>query len=305
MWRTVYTCSHCGERCERRSCKQCQRVYYCNPECQRANWPKHKKLCATLQSTKSPKEAPILVQSKRLMLYVDSVFYDGRRANPWLYFVYIDPILSALLSLEVEPYDMEIAPMVEINWDVVPKNGAYALQITDIRVRYAEFREHPLTENLPLQQMAEKELSKLREDVAKDDAKRSSDGRRESGCVVPIMNLSRRFAGYLSELTLSAMTFKTSDVIAIEKMVNKRYPGLERSQTASHLTAVLNELLANDDNYRFPTSQLPEVSASEQRRMRKGPVGPTDNTIPARTLVSRVILSPSPQSPWTVAPTQE
>ncbi|XP_067859491.1 putative protein MSS51 homolog, mitochondrial [Heptranchias perlo] len=33
-----------------RRCKRCQNVYYCGTECQRANWPVHKKLCKKLKS---------------------------------------------------------------------------------------------------------------------------------------------------------------------------------------------------------------------------------------------------------------
>ncbi|XP_074867376.1 putative protein MSS51 homolog, mitochondrial [Carettochelys insculpta] len=32
-----------------RRCKRCQNVYYCSSECQRANWPVHKKLCKKLK----------------------------------------------------------------------------------------------------------------------------------------------------------------------------------------------------------------------------------------------------------------
>ncbi|KYO32494.1 putative MSS51-like protein, mitochondrial [Alligator mississippiensis] len=32
-----------------RRCKRCQNVYYCSPECQRANWPVHKKFCKKLK----------------------------------------------------------------------------------------------------------------------------------------------------------------------------------------------------------------------------------------------------------------
>ncbi|VDC00714.1 unnamed protein product [Peniophora sp. CBMAI 1063] len=299
-WQLTYTCSLCGERCERRSCKKCHQAVYCSSECQKAHWPEHKKVCATLQEARSPEETAILTQSKRMMLYVDSVWYDGRRANLWLYFLYFDPIISAMLGLEDQPFDMEITPIVEINWDVLLKGDAHALQITDIRVRYAEFREHPLTDSPPLKTMAEKELDKLREDVAKINRGRD-ESERESGCVVPIVNLSRKFAGYLSELTLSAMTFKTGDVRELKEMIHRRFPGVDRCHLASHLSAVLNDQLANDERYRFPTSELPECSPSEQRRMRTGPIGPTENTTPARTLTSRAILSPL-HSPWTRAP---
>ena len=46
---TVHCCAECGSMAEEdaslKACKSCMLVKYCNADCQRKHWPKHKKEC--------------------------------------------------------------------------------------------------------------------------------------------------------------------------------------------------------------------------------------------------------------------
>ena len=41
----VYLCSHCKKEAPAKECSGCNRVFYCNADCQRQHWPEHKKSC--------------------------------------------------------------------------------------------------------------------------------------------------------------------------------------------------------------------------------------------------------------------
>ena len=42
----IFVCFHCGKSgAKLRSCSQCHRAYYCDRECQRRDWPRHKPAC--------------------------------------------------------------------------------------------------------------------------------------------------------------------------------------------------------------------------------------------------------------------
>ncbi|KZV63493.1 hypothetical protein PENSPDRAFT_209593 [Peniophora sp. CONT] len=118
----ISVCGHCGKQCERRACKQCRMIAYCSAECQKADWPKHKKNCATMAETKSPEETEIFNQSKRFMALVDTVYYDGRREDPSLYRHHLEHMIASYLQLQDDPYSMRVTPIVEINWGLVPMN---------------------------------------------------------------------------------------------------------------------------------------------------------------------------------------
>ena len=46
MWVTVFRCFHCGKHGHKLpQCSQCSQAYYCNAECQRKHWRKHKPVC--------------------------------------------------------------------------------------------------------------------------------------------------------------------------------------------------------------------------------------------------------------------
>ena len=45
-WVTVFWCFHCGKQgYHLPKCKQCEQAYYCNADCQRKHWRKHKPVC--------------------------------------------------------------------------------------------------------------------------------------------------------------------------------------------------------------------------------------------------------------------
>ena len=41
-------CSFCGEKNEILKCSRCNKAFYCNKECQKNDWGKHKNLCRTI-----------------------------------------------------------------------------------------------------------------------------------------------------------------------------------------------------------------------------------------------------------------
>merc|ERR1712139_113193 len=46
MWVDVQMCFHCGKHGHNLpKCRQCSQAFYCNVECQRAHWKKHKPVC--------------------------------------------------------------------------------------------------------------------------------------------------------------------------------------------------------------------------------------------------------------------
>ena len=46
LWVTVFKCFQCGKRGHKLpKCNQCSQAYYCNADCQRKHWKKHKPVC--------------------------------------------------------------------------------------------------------------------------------------------------------------------------------------------------------------------------------------------------------------------
>ena len=46
LWVTVFKCFQCGKRGHKLpKCTQCSQAYYCNADCQRKHWKKHKTVC--------------------------------------------------------------------------------------------------------------------------------------------------------------------------------------------------------------------------------------------------------------------
>ena len=46
LWVTVFRCFHCGKHGHNLpKCRQCAQAYYCDADCQRKHWPKHRPVC--------------------------------------------------------------------------------------------------------------------------------------------------------------------------------------------------------------------------------------------------------------------
>ena len=46
LWVTIFRCFHCGKHGHNlRRCSQCAQAYYCDADCQRKHWRKHKPVC--------------------------------------------------------------------------------------------------------------------------------------------------------------------------------------------------------------------------------------------------------------------
>ena len=46
LWVTVFKCFYCGKHGHNLpKCRQCSQAYYCNADCQRKHWRKHKPVC--------------------------------------------------------------------------------------------------------------------------------------------------------------------------------------------------------------------------------------------------------------------
>ena len=46
LWVTIFRCFHCGKHGHNLpKCRQCAQAYYCDADCQRKHWPKHRPVC--------------------------------------------------------------------------------------------------------------------------------------------------------------------------------------------------------------------------------------------------------------------
>ena len=46
LWVTIFRCFHCGKHGHNLpKCRQCSQAYYCNADCQRKHWRKHRPVC--------------------------------------------------------------------------------------------------------------------------------------------------------------------------------------------------------------------------------------------------------------------
>ena len=46
LWVTVFRCFHCGKHGHKLpKCRQCSQAYYCDSDCQRKHWQKHRPVC--------------------------------------------------------------------------------------------------------------------------------------------------------------------------------------------------------------------------------------------------------------------
>ncbi|KZV63494.1 hypothetical protein PENSPDRAFT_657272 [Peniophora sp. CONT] len=110
-----------------------------------------------------------------------------------------------------------------------------------------------------------------------------------SGCMVPIINLSRGFTGHFSEITMLSMPFVTKRVKAMKEELDEFFsPEVTQAPDFIYnMVGLLNGFLANDKRYRFRTTRLPSFSAAEKDRIQDG------QTFHGRALTLKVILSES------------
>lgn len=79
----IVVCHTCRLPKPSQKCSKCLGVYYCSRDCQRIDWPKHKKICAATTSDDSAKNRDALLgimQNKKFMVLITAMaHYQGKK----------------------------------------------------------------------------------------------------------------------------------------------------------------------------------------------------------------------------------
>ena len=75
MWVTVFRCFHCGKHGHNLpKCRQCAQAYYCDSDCQRKHWRKHRPVCIAAVAALARHAPRVSTRAVGVLVHIPSVF---------------------------------------------------------------------------------------------------------------------------------------------------------------------------------------------------------------------------------------
>ena len=141
-------CAKCQAVCKHK-CQKCEGIYYCSIECQKADWPRHKKYCGE--------------QASQVGIDLSALFAELRMTDRYRLLMETGKCQAGLLILKMNGDAMEIYglpqgnPITELGrkmWQIGKKDDCITIAVMNSKdLMIPPFYRWSLTENLVVKEL--------------------------------------------------------------------------------------------------------------------------------------------------------